>query len=306
MHSCGSADRNEEQNLTQSGFPSARSKKLQQAFEKCRLLALRHYENFPVGSILLPRKQRQWIHAIYAFARTADDFADENIYDLSANERLHMLDCWELELEQALAGNTTNDVFLALAEAIHQAQLDVQLLRDLLSAFRQDVVKNRYWNLAELLDYCRRSANPVGRLVLQIFNYRDNERVVLSDFICTALQLTNFWQDLSVDIRKDRIYLPEEEMQLYGITVDSLKAFQFTPGLRELIKLQCTRAQEMFDKGRPLMNMLNKGLKFEIKLTLQGGMEILRLIAKQNYNTLINRPRITKTRAAFLLLKALV
>jgi squalene synthase HpnC len=277
-----------------------------EAYKKCRQQAEKHYENFPVGSLLLPKKQRAWIHAVYAFARTADDFADENIGQLSVDDRLELLDRWGQDLDQATRGKPQGDIFIALRRAIREARLDVQLLHDLLSAFRQDVVKNRYANFQEVLDYCRRSANPVGRLVLQIFDYRDEERARLSDHICTALQLANFWQDISVDIRKDRIYLPIEEMQTYGVTVDSLKNFQVTTGLRELVKFQCARTREIFEKGKPLIPMLDKALKLEIKLTWLGGVEILKLIEKQNFDTLSRRPHITKMRAVLLLMKALL
>jgi len=276
------------------------------AYEKCRRQAEKHYENFPVGSLLLPKKQRAWIHAVYAFARTADDFADENIGQLGIEDRLELLDRWEHDLDLALGGKPRGEIFIALASAIKDARLDVQLLRDLLSAFRQDVVKNRYQNFSEVLDYCRRSANPVGRLVLQVFDYRDEQRAALSDHICTALQLANFWQDISVDIGKDRIYLPIEEMQAYGVTVDSIKNFQPTSGFRKLLRFQCERTREIFDRGRPLVGLLDKGLKLEIKLTWLGGTEILRLIAGQNYDTLSRRPHISKPRAVLLLLKALI
>lgn len=278
---------------------------LEKAYALCRKQAEHHYENFPVGSFLLPKQQRTWIHAIYAYARTADDFADENIGELTEHQRLELLKRWEDDLDRSLAGEARGTVFVALERAIREARLDVQLLRDLLSAFRQDVTKRRYGNFTEVLDYCRRSANPVGRLVLQVFNYRDEERAALSDHICTALQLTNFWQDISVDIKKDRVYLPLDDMAQFGVGVDDLRHARATTRVKSLIKFQCERTWDFFKKGKPLCNLLDSRLRWEIRMTWLGGTQILRMIRAQDYDTLWKRPTLSKWKMFMLLLRAL-
>ncbi len=277
---------------------------LEAAYALCCDRARKHYENFPVGSFLLPQRERRWIHAIYAFARTADDFADENIGSFTTEERLALLEKWEEELDKAIQGEPTGPVFTALERAVREAQLEVQLLRDLLSAFRQDVVKSRYMNFEEVIDYCRRSANPVGRLVLQVFGYRDEERALLSDNICTALQLTNFWQDISVDIKKDRVYLPLSEMAQFEVGVEDLRHARATSRVRELIQFQCERTWKLFERGKKLCSLLDKALKTEIRLTWLGGTEILRMIAAQNYDTLWRRPKISKLKFLWLFIRA--
>jgi phytoene synthase len=187
---------------------------LEEAYAYCRRMAEMHYENFPVGSLLIPKARRKYVYSIYAFARTADDFADEGYETtgLTESDRLAALEDWQRRLGDCYAGNADHPVFVALAATIKELNLPDKLLSDLLSAFRQDVTKHRYANFDEVLDYCTRSANPVGRMILLLFNYRDEQLHRLSDHICTALQLANFWQDVSVDIRKDRVYLPEDEM----------------------------------------------------------------------------------------------
>ena len=276
---------------------------LEEAYTQCSHQAQNHYENFPVGSHLIPQPQRKYIHAIYAFARTADDFADETVDQLSINQRIALLERWENNLDLALDGKVQESLFLALREAIEKCQLPVQLFRDLISAFKQDVVKTRYTDFNEVLDYCRRSANPVGRLVLHTFNYRDEHLHQLSDSICTGLQLANFWQDISVDLLKDRIYLPQSDMSKFEIDETQLKVG--TTALRKLIKFQVDRTWKIFNEGSSLPEYLTRGLKFEIRLTWLGGTEILRKIEKCNYNTFHYRPTIKKWDMPRLLFKAL-
>lgn len=277
---------------------------LDEAYLQCTQQAQNHYENFPVGSRLLPQPQRKYIHAIYAFARTADDFADETVEYLSPAERIALLERWESNLDLALEGKNQEPIFIALREAIEACQLPLQLFRDLVSAFKQDVVKTRYTNFNEVLDYCRRSANPVGRLVLHTFNYRDETLHQLSDFICTGLQLANFWQDVSVDLLKDRIYLPQEDMAEFKIDENQLKNKVTPSEFRQLLKFQVDRTWKIFNQGSALPDLLGRGLKFEIRLTWLGGTEILRKIEACRYNTLQYRPKLDKWDMPKLLLKA--
>ncbi|MEZ5405792.1 MAG: squalene synthase HpnC [Verrucomicrobiia bacterium] len=277
---------------------------LDEAYLQCSRQAQNHYENFPVGSRLLPQPQRKYIHAVYAFARTADDFADETVQTLTVPERIALLERWENHLDLALEGKNQEPIFIALREAIEKCQLPVQLFRDLVSAFKQDVVKTRYANFDEVLDYCRRSANPVGRLVLHVFNYRDEKLHQLSDKICTGLQLANFWQDVSVDLLKDRIYLPQNDMATFQIDETQLKNNADTPQFRNLLKFQVDRTWQIFNEGKSLPEHLNRGLRFEIRLTWLGGTEILRKIEKINYNTYLQRPTLSKWDMLRLLPKA--
>jgi squalene synthase HpnC len=270
---------------------------LEEAYHQCTRQAQEHYENFPVGSRLLPQPQRRYIHAIYAFARTADDFADETVNILTIPERISLLERWENNLDLVLEkkeNKVQEPIFLALREAIEACQLPVQLFRDLVSAFKQDVVKTRYANFEEVLDYCRRSANPVGRLVLHVFNYRDEMLHRLSDNICSGLQLANFWQDVSVDLLKDRIYLPQEDMSTFHIDETQLKNKTVSTPFRDLLQFQVDRTWRIFNEGKTLPEHLNRGLRFEIRLTWLGGTEILRKIEKINYNTLHQRPTLSK------------
>lgn len=268
---------------------------VEEAYAYCRQMAESHYENFPVGSLLIPKARRKYVYSIYAFARTADDFADEG-YDntnLTEADRLASLDDWQRKLEDACAGHADHPVFIALAATIKDLNLPVQLLRDLLSAFKQDVTKRRYANFNEVLDYCVRSANPVGRLILLLFDYRDERLHRLSDHICTALQLANFWQDVSVDIGKDRVYLPEDELARFGVSIDDLRDGRFTENYAALLKFQVDRTWDIFKQGRPLPEQVSGRLKYELRLTWFGGTRILERIEELKYDTLNQRPVIS-------------
>ncbi len=277
---------------------------LTEAFAHCEQLARAHYENFPVGSLLIPKAKRQHVYSIYAFARTADDFADEG--DCEPVIRLRQLDEWQTQLDACYEGRATHPIFIALAHTVKELQLEKSLLSDLLSAFKQDVVKRRYANFAEVLDYCTRSANPVGRLILRLFDYRQPKLDELSDAICTALQLTNFWQDLALDILKDRVYLPEDEMAAANITINDLRAREASPALRQLIKFQVARTRELFLRGKPLPDLVNGRLAVELRLTWHGGMRILELIEAQQFDTLAQRPRLNTADKIRLLARALI
>ena len=278
-----------------------------EAYAYCERLARSHYENFPVGSLLIPAARRQHVYSIYAFARTADDFADEGYEQavLTENQRLESLTDWENQLNACLEGQATHPVFVALAATVRELQLPAQLLRDLLSAFKQDVVKHRYADFDEVLDYCQRSANPVGRLILRLFDYRAAHLDALSDSICTALQLANFWQDVAVDIEKDRVYLPQVDLERFGVSLADLQARRCTSAYRELIKFQVERTRQLFLRGRELPELVQGRLAIELRLTWHGGMRILELIEKQDYDTLSARPVLTGFDKVLLLARTL-
>ncbi len=290
-----------------------------EAYAYCTELARRHYENFPVGR-LVGAKLAPHVHAVYAFARHADDLADEGYaegfdfrdktlgeaglatYQPTQQERLAALQHWEDELTGPdLPG--IHPILIATRATIRELDLPVTLFTDLLSAFKQDVVKTRYANHAEILDYCRRSANPVGRLVLLLHGHREPEKMAASDAICTALQLANFWQDVSVDLLKDRIYLPADDRAAHGVTEDDLKARRYGPAYRALLKQQADRACALFAQGRNLSRALPWPLSWEIRMTWLGGRRILDKIVALDYDTLHTRPKLTKWDVPGLILK---
>lgn len=250
-----------------------------------------HYENFPVASLLLPKALRQPIEVIYHFARSADDLADEG--DAPPAERLKSLDAYRQALDQIEAGSPPDiPLFQNLARVIGTHQLPVQLFRDLLDAFAQDVVKTRYSDYPELLDYCRRSANPVGRLVLHLFGRTSPEQLHQSDCICSALQLINFWQDVGIDWQKNRIYLPQDDMARYGISAQDIAAGADTPAWRQLMAFQVQRSRALMLEGAPLVRHLPGRLGWEIRLTVQGGLRILERIEKAQYDVFRQRPKL--------------
>jgi phytoene synthase len=285
-----------------------------EAYEACTKLAREHYENFPVGR-LVPREMQPHVHAVYAFARYADDLADEGYAGswkdagardvMTPAERLTALNDWERQLLSPAGTPGLHFIFIALHETMRVLDLPTSLFTDLLSAFRQDVIKLRYANFPEVLDYCRRSANPIGRLVLLLHGKREEELHLLSDHICTGLQLANFWQDVAVDLEKDRMYLPEDDRAKYGVTEEQLLARRCDENYRALLKFQVDRTQGIFDQGAPLTKKLRGLLRLEIRLTWLGGTTILRRIEAQNYDTLNHRPKLHKADFAWLFLKAL-
>lgn len=261
------------------------------AFNHCTKLATEHYENFPVGSWMIPKNKRKYVHAIYAFARTADDFADEEIY--KEEERLHLLNEWEQNLEQCIDGKSGHPVFIALKETISKFEIPVELLKDLITAFKMDTVNKRYRKMEDVLTYCRYSANPVGRIVLYLFGYKDPELHRLSDFICTALQLTNFWQDVAIDLKKDRIYLPLEDMEKFGYTEDKLSSHVLNDSFKDLMTYEIEYTRGLFIKGQPLCSKVQGGLSLELKAVWSGGMKILEKIGDNGYDVFNRRPVIT-------------
>jgi squalene synthase HpnC len=267
-----------------------------------RWLATHHYENFHVASFLLPRSLHQDFYNVYAYCRWADDLGDE-IGD--PEESLRLLRWWGQELDALYTGRAAHPVFVALQGTVERHAIPRQPFADLLDAFIQDQRVTRYATRAELLDYCRRSANPVGRLVLYLCGYSDPERQGLSDATCTALQLANFWQDVAVDLEKGRIYLPLEDLQRHGCTFEDVLARRATPGFRAALRDLVAWARELFDQGLPLARKVRGRLAVAIELFSRGGMRVLDKIAAQDYDVLSRRPAISKGERAVLLLGAL-
>jgi len=261
-----------------------------------------HYENFPVG-FLVSAKYRPDIHAVYAFARVADDFADEPQFEGS---RLERLDEWGRNLEAAASGRPPgHPVFVALAETIRRREVPVQLLRDLLSAFRQDAVKQRYESWDEVLDYCTRSANPVGRLVLWVTEHRDESLLPFSDALCTGLQLANFWQDLSVDHPRGRSYIPRADAVEEDVDLEALVRGEPQSGFPALFDALVARTREFFEAARPLPRRLEGMLRYEIAATWHGGRLVLERSAVLGERALKVRPSLTALDKVLILLKAM-
>ena len=285
------------------------------AYAECERIAREHYENFPVASLLMPRAMRPHVAAVYAFARAADDFADEG--SLAAPHRIELLDGWEVRLHDSVAGRraeppraeepaATIRIFQALGNTIAEKALPVSLFEDLLSAFRQDVTVCRYATWTDVLDYCRRSANPIGRLVLRIAGYRDDRFDGWSDAICSALQLTNFWQDLSIDTRRDRLYLPADVLREYGVASGAdlppspeatarqvhgpRHVGRLPSGWRTALADVADRTRELFDVGRPLCDAVGGRLRYELRAVWLGGTRILDRLHVADYDPFAHRP----------------
>jgi squalene synthase HpnC len=273
------------------------------AYRFCQDLANRHYENFPVASRFMPKHLRKHVAALYGFARIADDFADEPEYAGVRRERL--LD-WRRQLDEVGVKPPSHPVFLALGATFKELDLPKQPFDDLLSAFLQDTEKSRYATYDEVLDYCRRSANPIGRIVLMIHGYRDEQRFRYSDAICTGLQLANFWQDVSVDLKKDRIYIPEEDFKAHGYSEADLRMGVYNERFKNLMKFEVCRARALFDQGRALESTLHWPLSFEIRLTWFGGRQILKMIHRLDFDVLRTRPALKKRDWIPLAARALV
>lgn len=267
-----------------------------------RWLATRHYENFHVVSFLLPRRLHQDFYNVYAYCRWADDLGDE-IGDKT--ESLRLLGWWREQLDAMYTGQATHPVFVALAITVNTHAIPKKPFADLILAFEQDQTVTRYNTWDELFAYCRYSANPVGRLVLYLCGYSDPPRQALSDATCTALQLANFWQDVTVDLEKDRVYMPLEVLNCHGYSLDELHACQFTPAFREAMKEMVARARKLFLEGLPLARMVDRRLALDLELFSRGGLRILDKIAQQDYDVLSRRPAISKTERVWILLATL-
>lgn len=274
---------------------------LAEAQEYCRRLARSHYENFSVASWFLPGHLRQHFFNVYAYCRVSDDLGDE-VGDAAASLRL--LEEWEAELNACYEGGPRHPVFVALAGTVREFEIPKQEFADLLTAFRQDQTTGRYETFGDLLGYCRNSANPVGHLVLYLCGYRDEERQILSDYTCTALQLANFWQDVSADFAKGRIYLPLEDLRRFGVSEEEIWGSENSRAFREMMRFEVARAREWFAQGLPLVKQVDRKLALDIELFSQGGMEILNAIERQDYAVLGCRPAISKARKLALVARA--
>ena len=267
----------------------------------CRQLAESHYENFHVASWFLPEALRPHFHSIYAYCRVSDDLGDE-VGDTAV--ALALLDLWGRELDACYEGRARHPVFVALAETIHACSIPKQPFADLLTAFRQDQTVTRYPSMQDVLGYCHYSANPVGRLVLYVCGYSDEERFRLSDATCSALQLANFWQDVRVDFAKGRVYLPQDDMHRFGVSDETIAAGVATPGFRDLLRYEVDYARKLFHEGLPLIGMVARELALDLDLFSRGGLEILNAIERQDYDVLSSRPAISKRTKLQLALRA--
>ena len=271
-------------------------------------MSIEHYENFPVASWLCPPALRPAIMAIYGFARTADDLADEG--DASAAQRLRDLADYRADLRAVTAGRAPSPrwaarVFAPLARAIAEHRLPLPLLEDLLDAFEQDLVKTDYATRAELLDYCRRSANPVGRLLLHLYGINDADALRQSDAICSALQLINFWQDFTVDGPRGRIYAPLEDRRRHGVEGQDLLSLRDSPAARALIAELCGWARALMADGAPLVHRIPGRAGWELRLVVQGGLRILDRLQAMRFAALLRRPTVGAADAPLLLWRAL-
>lgn len=275
---------------------------LEDSLAYTRWLATSHYENFHVVSVLLPKKLHQDFYNVYSFCRWADDLGDE-IGDVA--ESLRLLSWWREELDRMYAGTASHPVFVALGPTVRRYGLERQTFADLILAFERDQTKTRYADWDEVLEYCVYSANPVGRLVLGLCGYRDEARYTLSDKTCTALQLANFWQDVTVDTGKDRVYLPQDLMARHGVTDADLFARRFKPGFARVMEEACGVARELFVAGLALPGMVDRRLALDLRLFSEGGLAVLDKIERQGWDVLRERPKIGKIQRVGLLVKAL-
>ncbi len=267
------------------------------AHRYCERLARTHYENFSVASLLLPRRLKPHFHAVYAYCRWADDLGDETA---GGDQALELLAWWRQELLRCYAGAPRHPVMIALQEAIRRFAIPAQPFLDLISAFEQDQRVKRYDTYPQLLDYCHRSANPVGRLVLYICGSFDEGRAFLSDCTCTGLQLANFWQDVARDFAIGRVYLPAEDRGRFGYPDEDLAARRFTPAFGELMRFEVARARELLQQGLALVPRMPQDVQIDIELFGRGGLAILRKIEELDYNVWNTRPALARWEKAAL------
>jgi len=280
-----------------------RAPSLPDAYSYCERLARTHYENFSVATWFLPKRLRQHFFNIYAYCRISDDLGDET-GDPSAS--LQLLDEWESELNACYDGDPRHPVFVALAGTVREFDIPKHEFADLLTAFRQDQTVTRYGTFDDLLGYCHYSANPVGHLVLYLCGHRDPERQQLSDFTCTALQLANFWQDVSVDYEKGRIYLPLESLRRFQVTENDIAHKNNSPQFREMMRFEVDRARNWFARGFPLVGKVSRELAIDIELFSRGGQEILNAIERKDYAVLGCRRAISRSRKLALVARAAI
>ncbi len=268
---------------------------IEEAFAACERLTRSHYENFSVATRLLPRDLRRHFFSIYAFCRGVDDLGDE-----VDGDRLALLDAWEAELEAAYSGTPSHPYFVALRQTIREFDIPKQPLLKLIEANRRDQSITRYPDFDELLGYCEYSANPVGSLVLYVFGHREPELHRLSDYTCTALQLTNFWQDVARDFDIGRIYIPGDTMERFGVQENDIREKRATPQFKAALKFEVDRARELFRKGIPLIDRVQGKARVDIALFTAGGMAILDKIESRDYDVLTRRPALSKREKAVL------
>jgi len=286
--------------LALDALPGPGDASLESAHRYCSHLARRHYENFIVVSPFLPTELRRHFYHVYAYCRWSDDLADETG---DTGRSLELLDWWDGELQACYENEFRHPVFIALRETIDRFDIPIAPFRDLLTAFRQDQVVTRYRTYADVLEYCRYSANPVGRLVLYLCGYRDKERQLLSDATCTALQLANFWQDVRVDLEKGRIYLPLEDLGRYHYTEEDLEAGVVDDRFRGLMSYQVNRTRRLFDEGLGLCGKVDARVGLDIELFNRCGSALLDQIERRRFDVLSRRPTLSSTRKAGLFLK---
>ena len=274
-----------------------------QAEAYTRWLATHHYENFQVVSFLLPKRLHQDFYNVYAYCRWADDLGDEMG---APAESLRLLAWWREQLEAMYAGEAAHPVFVALRGTVARHSIPQEPFAELIRAFEQDQTVTRYAAWEDVYAYCRYSANPVGRLVLYLCGYSDAERQRLSDATCTALQLANFWQDVAVDLEKDRVYIPLDVLARHGYTIEELHARRMTPAFREVMREIVARARELFVEGLPLSSMVDRRLALDIDLFSRGGLRVLDKVAAQDYDVLSRRPAISKAERVWLLLGSIL
>ena len=272
-----------------------------EAYDRCERLARTHYENFTVGSRLLPGDKRRHFYAIYAFCRFVDDLGDE-----FEGDRLQALDYWEEEVEACFSGTPTHPYMVAVQDTIRLFDIPREPFLRLIEANRMDQRTKRYATYADLDHYCRHSANPVGRLVLYVCGHRDEERQRLSDFTCTALQLANFWQDVARDHAMGRIYIPREDMDRFGYTEEQLAQGVVTDGFRRLIAFEVDRARDLFHRGLPLVDLVDGSLKLDVALFSKGGLSVLDSIERQGFDVLSHRPVVGRAKKLRLLIWTLL
>ena len=283
---------------------SASAADVDAAYDHCWRVARAHYENFTLGSWLLPRRLRRHVAAIYAFARTADDLADEGT--LSPAERLRRLAAWEVGLDDAFAGRANEPTLVALGHTAATFDLPVEPFRRLLAAFRADVEFRPFPTFAALRDYCRHSADPVGHLILHLFGYRDRRRQELADRICTGLQLTNFWQDVGVDATKGRVYVPEEDLARFGCPAGEVLCGAPSDGFRRLIAFEVARTRTLLVDGLALAALVERRLAREVLMFGWAGLAVLRAIEAIDYDVMRRRPTVPMRRKLALMMRALV
>ncbi len=281
-----------------AGGPSSYT--VQEATALCEKLAKTHYENFTVVSWFLPKDKRQHFYNVYAFCRRVDDLGDE-----APGDRLHLLDLWEQDLQSCYNGTPSHPYLIALQQTIRTFDIPAEPFLKLIEANRLDQARNRHPTYQDLDFYCQHSANPVGHLVLYVCGYRDEERQRLSDCTCTALQLANFWQDVVRDYAIGRIYIPLEDMDRFGYTEEELAGGVVNDAFRQLMAFEVERARNLFREGLKLVGMMRGTLRLDIALFSLGGMRILDLIEKQNYDVLSRRPSLSKAGKMGLMAKAI-